>query len=155
MVRVRADGSEEVFTRDLVWELSGLRHHTPVRVRPATGPEAQRAIREMVRLMNLCRRRDEGGPYQYYGIFDSERDAVDPRTASQIVRQSRDNGRSSTLNRWDAETWNFRTEDGWTPTEVLRKIDVGSTNQEAVPITPAQFEEIVEWMRQWHRAYGN
>ncbi|MGW6445880.1 hypothetical protein [Lentzea sp. NPDC055074] len=115
VVLVRADGSEEVFTRDLVWERSDLRHRTPVRVREATEPEARRAIGEMVRLMNLCRRRDEGGPYQYYGIFRDERDAVDLRNASQIIRQPRDNGRDPQVNRWRAETWDFLTEDGWTP----------------------------------------
>ncbi|WP_189152608.1 hypothetical protein [Lentzea pudingi] len=155
VVRMRADGIEEVFTRDLVWERSDLRHHTPVRVRPATGQEAQRAIGETVRLMNLCRRRDEGGPYQYYGIFRDERDAVDPRDARQIIRQPRENDQDPQVNRWLAETWNFRTEDGWTPTEVLRQIDVGSINLEAVPITPAEFEKVLEWTREWQRAYGN
>lgn len=152
VVRVRADGTEEVFTRDLVWERSDLRHRTTIRVRPAPPPEARRAMDEMVRLMMLLRRKDWDNTYQYYGIFSCERDSVDLTSAYKIVRHPREN-------RWEAEEWTFATKDGWTRTDVLHHIDVGRSNSEAVPITPAECDELVamhlDRTSQWRRAYGN
>ncbi|NKE57702.1 hypothetical protein FXN61_12995 [Lentzea sp. PSKA42] len=148
VVRVHADHTEEAFTRDLVWERSDLRHRTPIPARWASPDDAQRAMNEMIRLMTLCGRRDWDGPYQYYGIFHHERDSVDVMNAYQLVRHPRENN-------WDAQRWDFATEDGWSRTDVLRQIDHASINSEAVPITPAEAERFMAAHLEKHRASGN
>jgi hypothetical protein len=147
VVRVHGDGTEETFTRDLVWERSDLRHRTRIPVRAASPDEAGLAMNEMIRLMRSCARRDWDGPYQYYGIFGHERDSVDLANAYKIVRHPRDGGR--------AEQWDFATEDGWSDTDVLWQIGRASINSEAVPITPAEAEQLMASILERRRASGN
>ncbi|MCP2251156.1 hypothetical protein [Lentzea aerocolonigenes] len=155
VVRVHGDGTEETFSRDLVWERSDLRHRTHIPVREASPEEAQAAMNEMIRLMRLCARRDWDGPYQYYGIFRHERDSVDLENAYKIVRHSREDGRDPHGASGRAEQWDFATEDGWSDTDVLWQIGRASINSEAVPITPAEAEQLMASILERRRASGN